>query len=68
MRIDWPGLMQVGLGRLALRPAEFWSLTPIELRIMLGVDQGSSPITRQRLEELSQAFPDVKKDADHGGY
>ncbi|MFA9232178.1 MAG: rcc01693 family protein [Microgenomates group bacterium] len=68
MRIDWSGLMQMGLGHLALHPGEFWSLTPIELRIMLGVDKASSPITRHRLEELSQAFPDVKKDADHGGY
>lgn len=66
MRIDWAGLIHVGLGRLALRPAEFWRLTPIELRIMLGVDQGSPPITRQRLEELSNAFPDIKKDAEHG--
>jgi uncharacterized phage protein (TIGR02216 family) len=70
--IDWPGLMRAGLYGLQLRPAEFWRLTPGELRIMLGAETAAPPFTRARLEELSRAFPDrgpcMGKDADDGGY
>jgi uncharacterized phage protein (TIGR02216 family) len=58
MRIDWAGLMQVGLFQLKLSPKEFWQLTPLELRVMLGVDQTAAPLTRSGLEELSKSFPD----------
>ncbi len=58
-RIDWPGLMRVGLNGLGLTPAEFWRLTPVELRIMLGAEQAAPALTRARLEELAAAFPDV---------
>lgn len=61
--LDWPALMQAGLFGLRLRPAEFWSLTPIELSIMLGAEAKSKPLTRHRLEELAAAFPDVKKES-----
>ena len=57
-RIDWSGLMRVGLRGLRLTPAEFWRLTPIELRIMLGAEQAAGAVTRARLEELAAAFPD----------
>lgn len=70
-RVDWAGLMRAGLGRvpagLGLAPDCFWSLTPAELRIMLGVEAGTLPLTRARLEELAAAFPDTRGRA-HDGY
>lgn len=58
---DWPALMRAGMRGLGLRPAEFWSLTPAELRLMLGEDAGGLPMGRDRLSELMAAFPDVAK-------
>ena len=63
MRIDWRGLMRVGLARpeaggLGLRPAEFWALTPAELRTMLGLEEADAPMDRARLGELLAQFPD----------
>lgn len=58
MKIDWPGLMRLGLRGLGLKPAEFWALTPAELMVMLGRDGGEAPLGRARLEELARAFPD----------
>ncbi|MBC2835848.1 rcc01693 family protein [Paragemmobacter straminiformis] len=55
---DWPALMRAGLEGLRLRPAEFWALTPAELRMMLGAEQAVPPLTRARLEELAAAYPD----------
>ena len=58
-RFDWPGLMRAGMHGLGLRPQEFWALTPVELRLMLGRDGGGvSPLARDRLEELLRAYPD----------
>ena len=59
--IDWPGLMRAGLMDLGLSPEAFWRLTPIELKIMLGADRTNPSLSRARLEELTAAFPDVKK-------
>jgi uncharacterized phage protein (TIGR02216 family) len=59
--IDWRGLMRVGLHELRLRPDQFWRLTPAELRIMMGVDAATPPLTRARLAELAAAFPDGAK-------
>jgi uncharacterized phage protein (TIGR02216 family) len=64
-RIDWPGLIEAGLRGLGLTPDAFWRLTPVELRIMLGV-AGSPVFNRARLEELAAAFPD-KGDQDGAG-
>ena len=66
--IDWRGLMQAGLHGLGLAPAEFWRLTPVELRMMLGREQMVPPLTRARLAELAAAFPDMRKDQGNGGY
>jgi uncharacterized phage protein (TIGR02216 family) len=66
--IDWKGLMQAGLHGLGLKPAEFWGLTPVELKIMLGREGLVPPLTHARLAELAAAFPDVRKDQDDGGY
>jgi len=59
--VDWPGLMRAGLGRLGLAPEAFWRLTPLELKLMLGVEAAAPPLTRARLEELAAAFPDLRK-------
>lgn len=59
--IDWAGLMRAGLQGLRLPPEVFWRLSPIELRIMLGAENTSAPVTRERLAELAAAFPDVAK-------
>ncbi|NBD28505.1 MAG: phage tail assembly chaperone [Alphaproteobacteria bacterium] len=56
--MDWAALMRAGIGGLGLRPVEFWALTPAELWLMLGADKAAAPMARQRLEELSRAFPD----------
>ena len=71
-RIDWAGLMRVGLGRreaggLGLTPAEFWRLTPVELRIMLGIGEAEVPVGRARLEALMAAFPDGRTGGGNGG-
>jgi len=70
--IDWAGLMRVGLGRpeaggLGLAPQAFWRLSPVELRIMLGVEAGSAPVGRLRLAALMAAFPDGKNDGGDNG-
>jgi uncharacterized phage protein (TIGR02216 family) len=64
--IDWPGLMRVGMGHLRLTPDQFWRLSPVELRIMLGAEAAVPPLTRARLEELAAAYPDRGKGTDHG--
>ena len=66
-RIDWAGLMRVGLHGLRLDPAVFWRLTPVELRMMLGAEQTAPPLTRARLAELSAAFPDTTEKGKHDG-
>lgn len=55
---DWSGLLQAGLQVLRLKPDEFWRLTPIELKLMLGVEGRRAGLTRARLDELTAAFPD----------
>ncbi|MEM9851655.1 MAG: rcc01693 family protein [Pseudomonadota bacterium] len=58
-RIDWPGLMALGLGRLGLTPDQFWALTPVELMLMAGVRPGGDlAMTRARLDALAAEFPD----------
>ena len=59
---DWPALLRAGVQRLGLRPHEFWQLTPAELVMMLGETGASAPLTRSRLDELSDAFPDDEKE------
>ncbi|GHE86389.1 phage tail assembly chaperone [Aliiroseovarius zhejiangensis] len=63
---DWPGLMRLGLGRLGLRPDQFWALTPVELMVMAGLDDQPAPCLRARLEELALAFPDAPKHLTEG--
>lgn len=59
--IEWPALMRAGLGRLGLRPAEFWALTPADLMVMLGVGgerDAGGPMGRARLADLLCRYPD----------
>ncbi|MFX0542397.1 rcc01693 family protein [Roseovarius sp. S4756] len=63
---DWPGLMQAGLRGLGLKPAEFWALTPAELRVMLGEVRGAAPLGRRGLDALMQAYPDTRGANDDG--
>lgn len=56
--LDWPGMMRLGLGKLGLRPDQFWALTPVELAMMAGLDRKPTVCLRTRLEELALAFPD----------
>ena len=65
-RFDWPALMRAGLQGLGLRPAEFWALTPAELRLMLGERQGVRPMARDGLEALLRAFPDKQGEMSDG--
>ncbi|MGZ9809870.1 rcc01693 family protein [Pseudoroseicyclus sp. H15] len=65
-RIDWPGLMRLGLRGLRLKPAEFWALTPAELLVMLGQD-GAGAMGRARLGELAARFPDRGAGEEGGG-
>ena len=60
---DWPALMRAGLsplqlGGLALRPPEFWALTPAELAMMLGQTAVPS-MSRARFEALAALYPDA---------
>ena len=63
---DWPALMRAGMQGLGLKPAEFWALTPVELRLMLGDREGVRPMARDGLEALLQAFPDSQGEMRDG--
>jgi len=58
---DWVGLMRVGLCDLRLAPDDFWRLTPLEFKLMLGADGAAPSLSRARLDELVAAFPDGRK-------
>ena len=58
---DWGGLLRAGLCDLRLTPEVFWRLTPLELKLMLGVDDAAPSLSRARLDELVAAFPDGRK-------
>ncbi len=54
---DWPALMRAGIVGRGLSPAAFWALTPAELALLLGPG-GPAPLGRDRMAELTAAFPD----------
>lgn len=62
---DWPVLMRAGLQGLGLKPAEFWALTPAELRLMLG-QEGARAMTRGGLDALMAQWPDQAGETDAG--
>ena len=55
-RFDWAGLMRAGIGGLGLRPDEFWRLTPVELLLLLGLEAGPAPLTRDGLMRLAERW------------
>jgi uncharacterized phage protein (TIGR02216 family) len=56
---DWPALMQLGMRQMALKPDEFWSLTPIELLIISGtLRRRNDAMTRSVFSALCNQFPD----------
>lgn len=57
---DWSGLLRAGL-QAGLRPAEFWALTPAELRLWLGREAAEQPMGRGTLDALMAQFPDSKE-------
>lgn len=61
MRFNWAGLMRAGISGAGLSPEAFWRLTPIELLLLLGVEESAAPLTRARLEDLARAFPDERR-------
>lgn len=58
-KMDWPGLMRLGMGVLRLKPDEFWRLTPAELWLMSGRADPAPAMDRGRLEALAARFPDA---------
>ncbi|MGR3803880.1 rcc01693 family protein [Marinibacterium profundimaris] len=64
---DWPAMMRAGMLGLGLKPAEFWALTPAELRLMLGQTGAAEPLNRAGLDALLAAYPDHAKGCENGG-
>jgi uncharacterized phage protein (TIGR02216 family) len=56
---DWPALLRVGAAG-GLKPAEFWTLTPAELVLVLGLEAVEKPLNRARLAELERMYSDMK--------
>ena len=65
MSWNWGALMRAGITGLGLKPAEFWALTPAELRLMLG--EPAAPLGADRLKDLMAAWPDVGGNDDRRG-
>lgn len=57
-RLDWRGLMRLGLGRLALPPETFWAMSPAELTAAAEGRGVVAVVERPALEALMAAFPD----------
>jgi len=59
--LDWAALLRAGLRGLGLKPDEFWALSPAELALMLGQQEGRARMDRAGLSALSKAYPDKVK-------
>jgi uncharacterized phage protein (TIGR02216 family) len=57
-RLDWAGLLRVGLVELRLAPDTFWGLTPAELMLIAGLGPRRGAMTRAGLDALIARFPD----------
>lgn len=67
--LDWAGLMRAGIGGLRLLPRDFWSLTPVELMLLVGGTEAgiaAGATMRDRFEALCAQFPD-KEEQDGNG-
>jgi uncharacterized phage protein (TIGR02216 family) len=60
-RLDWAGLLRVGLVELRLTPDVFWGLTPAELMLIAGVGPRPGAMTRAGLDALIARFPDTAR-------
>ncbi len=60
--MDWQALMRAGLHGLGLAPDVFWSLTPAELRMMLGDVGAGVPLLTDGLTALMAAYPDTARE------
>tara|TARA_R110000737_G_scaffold50133_2_gene71030 strand:+ start:532 stop:723 length:192 start_codon:yes stop_codon:yes gene_type:complete len=60
--MDWQALMRAGLHGLGLAPDVFWSLTPAELRMMLGDAGAGAPLLTDGLAALMAAYPDTARE------
>jgi uncharacterized phage protein (TIGR02216 family) len=58
-RLDWAGLLRIGLVELRLAPDTFWSLTPAELMLIAGLGPRPGAMTRAGLDALIARFPDL---------
>ena len=64
---NWSALMRAGIAGLRLTPEQFWTLTPYELRLMLGqTEPTQSAMDRDRLTQLMQEFPDTIDPEERG--
>lgn len=63
-RIRWPDLMRAGMQGLGLAPDVFWSMTPAELRLLLGETKASGPMLTAGLDALMTAYPDKTEGSD----
>lgn len=43
---------------LRLTPEQFWALTPAELMLMAGIDNGGASLSRGAFSELLTLYPD----------
>jgi uncharacterized phage protein (TIGR02216 family) len=57
--------MRLGLVELRLAPDVFWSLTPAELMVLVGIDHGPVAMTRAGFQELAARFPDGPAARNH---
>ena len=59
-RVDWPGLMRLGLGEMRLAPEVFWTMTPRELEAAAAPWRRriARPMGRDALDDLRARFPD----------
>ncbi|HUF56383.1 MAG TPA: rcc01693 family protein [Thermohalobaculum sp.] len=65
-RVDWCGLMRVGLGLMRMPPEVFWGMTPREIsRALEGAGLapvGAAALRRGDLDALIARFPDTEEE------
>ncbi len=54
----WAVMLRLAVRDAGLRPAEFWSLTPAEFGLIIGIDEVQKPLNRARLAELEALYAD----------
>lgn len=57
-KVDWTGLMRLGIGRLRLTPETFWAMSPREFAAALEGAGVAAPVGRAQLGQLMARFPD----------